>query len=121
MEILKNGINGAFSGKIGTAVGSNWRGLDVIRSRPKPPTHFSDKQLANQMRMKVVQDFLKQLVEPLRIGFRDDNILPTAYKSALSYLKSLPWPGNTPDLSINVSAVKIAQASLDTAAYRPSI
>ena len=57
MAVLKNDINDPFSGKIGTAVGSTWRGLNVIQSRPKPPAHFSVKQLANQMKMKEAQSF----------------------------------------------------------------
>lgn len=32
---IKKGILGGFSGTVGTVVGANWRGMDVIRSRPK--------------------------------------------------------------------------------------
>lgn len=35
MATLNKGILGGFSGKVGTVVGANWRGLDIIRSRPK--------------------------------------------------------------------------------------
>ena len=112
MAIIKDGINGPFRGRIGGAVGSNWRGLNVIRSRPKPPTHFSEKQLANQMKMKVAQEFLKHLVEPVRIGFRDDLILPTAYNTAVSYHKKFALAGEYPHLTINVAAVKISQGLL---------
>ena len=112
MAILKNGINGPFSGKIGTAVGTSWRGLNIIRSRPKPPTDFSDDQLANQMRMIVVQDFLKQFVVPIRIGFRNDAIVPSAYNSALSYHKKFALAGKYPAISVNLPAVKIASGDL---------
>jgi hypothetical protein len=112
MAIVKDGINGPFRGKVGAAVGSTWRGLNVIRSRPKPPTRFSPKQLANQMRMTVTMEFLKQLVEPIRIGFRDDLIVPTAYNSAISYHKKFALAGEYPHLTINVAAVKISQGQL---------
>ena len=112
MAIIKDGINGPFRGRIGAAVGSNWRGLNVIRSRPKPPTHFSPKQLANQMKMKVAMEFLKPLVEPIRIGFRDDMIVPTAYNTAISYHKKFALAGEYPHLTINVAAVKISQGLL---------
>lgn len=36
MGTIKKGILGGFSGTVGTVVGANWRGMDVIRSRPKP-------------------------------------------------------------------------------------
>jgi hypothetical protein len=112
MAILKNGIDGAFSGKIGTAVGTTWRGLKIIRSRPKPPTQFSEKQLVNQMKMKVAQDFLRRMVEPIRIGFRDDTIVPTAYNIGLSYLKRHALTGEYPNISVDFPAVKIAQGLL---------
>lgn len=112
MAIIRNGINGPFSGKIGDTVGTSWRGLSIIRSRPKPPVHFSEKQLANQMKMKVVQLFLKQLVEPVRIGFKDDSIIPTAFNSALSYHKKFALAGEYPDLSMNMAAVKISRGML---------
>ncbi|WP_148041454.1 DUF6266 family protein [Kaistella daneshvariae] len=35
MGTIKKGILGGFSGTVGTVVGANWRGMDVIRSRPK--------------------------------------------------------------------------------------
>lgn len=112
MAILKHGINGPFSGKVGSVVGTTWKGIDIIRSRPKPPTHFSDPQLANQMRMTMVQDFLRQLIEPLRIGFRDDFILPAAYHSAVSYHKKFAFAGEYPNLFIDLPKVKIAQGTL---------
>jgi len=112
MAIVKDGINGPFRGKVGSAVGSTWRGLNVIRSRPKPPTHFSPMQLANQMRMTVTMEFLKKLVEPIRIGFRDDLIVPTAYNSAISYHKRFALAGEYPHFTINLAAVKISQGQL---------
>jgi hypothetical protein len=35
MGTFNKGILGGFSGKVGTVVGFNWRGLDVMRSLPK--------------------------------------------------------------------------------------
>ena len=35
MGTIKKGILGGFSGTVGTVVGANWRGMDVIRSLPK--------------------------------------------------------------------------------------
>jgi len=112
MAVLKHGINGPFSGKVGSVVGTTWKGIDIIRSRPKAPTSFSDLQLANQMRMTMVQDFLRQLIEPLRIGFRDDSILPAAYHSAVSYHKKFAIAGEYPNLFIDLPNVKIAQGML---------
>jgi hypothetical protein len=116
MAIIKNGINGAFSGKVGTVVGTSWRGLDIIRSLPTPPKHFSEKQLANQMKMKLVQLFLKKMTAVVRIGFKDDSIVPTAFNSALSYNKKNAITGEFPELAIDFSLVRLAQGPL----YFPS-
>lgn len=35
MGQIKKGILGGFSGTVGTVVGANWRGMDIIRSRPR--------------------------------------------------------------------------------------
>ena len=35
MGTIKKGILGGFSGIVGTVVGANWRGMDIMRSRPK--------------------------------------------------------------------------------------
>ncbi len=35
MAEIKKGILGGFSGKVGTVVGVNWRGKDIIRSYQK--------------------------------------------------------------------------------------
>jgi len=35
MAEIKKGILGGFSGKVGTVIGVNWRGKDIIRSLPK--------------------------------------------------------------------------------------
>lgn len=112
MAIIKNGINGGFSGKVGSVVGTTWRGLDIIRSKPKPPVKFSEKQLANQLKMKLVQLFLKKMVEVVRIGFRDETIIPTAFNSALSYNKKNAIRGAYPDLLLDYALVRIAQGEL---------
>lgn len=62
MARITKGILGGFSGKVGTIVGANWRGKDIIRSIPnpsnKPP---SEKQMLQQMKFKLVVSFLRPL------------------------------------------------------------
>lgn len=62
MARITKGILGGFSGKVGTIVGSNWRGQDIIRSTPKPSSKPpSDKQLQQQVKFKTVIAFLQPL------------------------------------------------------------
>lgn len=62
MARITKGILGGFSGKVGTIVGANWRGQDIIRSLPKPSSRPpSEKQLLQQMKFKLVIAFLQPL------------------------------------------------------------
>lgn len=62
MAEIKKGILGGFSGTVGTVVGSNWRGKDIIRSRPqtsgKAPTEL---QMQQRIKFKTAISFLTPL------------------------------------------------------------
>ncbi|MCA6066574.1 DUF6266 family protein [Chryseobacterium sp. RG1] len=60
MARITKGILGGFSGKVGTVVGANWRGQDIIRSIPKPNSRPpSERQLVQQTKFKLVISFLQ--------------------------------------------------------------
>lgn len=60
MATITKGILGGFSGKVGTVVGANWRGKDIIRSKPKPSSRApTEKQLLQQMKFKLAVTFLQ--------------------------------------------------------------
>lgn len=62
MATINKGILGGFSGTIGTVVGANWRGKDIIRSKPKPSSRpATEKQLLQQQKFKLVIGFLNPL------------------------------------------------------------
>lgn len=62
MARITKEILGGFSGKVGTIVGANWRGQDIIRSIPKPSSRPpSEKQLLQQNKFKLVISFLQPL------------------------------------------------------------
>lgn len=90
MAILKAGINGPFSGKVGSVVGYELNGQTVIRSLPaivkKPPTEL---MLINRKRLKAVSQFLKYIKKPISFGYK--NMAPKGsrvgtFQSAQSYL-----------------------------------
>lgn len=60
MGSIKKGILGGFSGKVGTVVGANWRGKDVIRSLPKETKKEpTEKQLLQRAKFKLAASFLQ--------------------------------------------------------------
>lgn len=71
MARYKNGINGPFSGKIGNAVGANYRGIDYMRSLPalsqKQPT---EKQLNQRALLAMVSGWLAPLKALIWIGYQ---------------------------------------------------
>lgn len=62
MAEIEKGILGGFSGKVGTVVGSNWRGKNIIRSLPKKSKRIaSDLQLLQREKFRLVAQFLAPL------------------------------------------------------------
>ncbi len=59
MATYKNGISGAFSGKLGPVVGSSFRGLNVMRAKPRKTTKKpTAAQLEQRARFAAVNYFL---------------------------------------------------------------
>jgi len=62
MAEIKQGILGGISGKVGTVVGANWRGKNIIRALPrKTKKKPSQLQLNQRNRFKLVSTFLQPL------------------------------------------------------------
>lgn len=85
MAIIKKGILGGFSGKIGSVIGASWRGIDYMRALPrisiKPRTPL---QLAQQNKIALLRGFLLSLDEIIERCFQ--NIKKhTPMNDALSY------------------------------------
>lgn len=85
MGTINKGILGGFSGTVGTVVGASWRGKDIIRSRPKTTKRKpSDNQLLQQMKFKLVANFLQPLREIQTLYFGQK----VGYKSRLNLAMS---------------------------------
>ncbi|HEV3224135.1 MAG TPA: DUF6266 family protein [Puia sp.] len=67
MGTFEKGYLGGFSGKVGTAVGSTWKGLNVLRSNPpsKRRGQPSDLQLERQAKFSLMTNFLTPLTDLL--------------------------------------------------------
>lgn len=86
MATIKKGILGGFSGKVGTVVGANWRGKDIIRSLPKESQKEpSDKQLLQQAKFKLAVAFLQPLKTILSQYFGSGSGVKSRVNLATSY------------------------------------
>lgn len=71
MAILKHGINGPFSGKVGNVVGYELNGQHVIRSLPTPKKRKpTELVLINRLRMAAVSQFLAPLKQVIAFGYK---------------------------------------------------
>lgn len=117
MGKYNQGILGAFSGKIGTVVGSSWRGIKYMRSlaAKRGNANASEKQLEQQARFTLITTFLKPVKPLLEIGFKNYAIGKTGYNSAHSYNLKNALSGITPNLEIDYSMVVVSRGDLPAA------
>lgn len=87
MAIIKNGILGGFSGKVGTVVGYTLKDQEVIRGlgegRKAP---FTEGELRNQTAFSTPQAWLQPITQFLRVGFKDYAKRYEGFNAAKSYL-----------------------------------
>ncbi|EOR94223.1 hypothetical protein ADIARSV_2639 [Arcticibacter svalbardensis MN12-7] len=74
MRTIKNGANGAFSGKVGSVVGSNWRDVDYIRGLSKRSTKKpTEKQSQARRNFGLLSEFLGSLRAVIDQGFKHED------------------------------------------------
>jgi hypothetical protein len=85
MATIKNGIHGAFSGKVGKVVGYISKGKGVIRTQGERTTAPTEKELLNREKFATSQKWLKPLTDFLRVGFQDYQPTYEGFVAAKSY------------------------------------
>ncbi|HEY3373391.1 MAG TPA: DUF6266 family protein [Prolixibacteraceae bacterium] len=119
MAKFNQGILGGFSGKVGTVVGSVWKGICTMRalatsvSQPNSPA-----QLEQRARFKAVVDFLKPLTAFLRLGFKSQAIKMTEFNAAMRYNLENALTGAYPAFDIDYSKALVSCGNL-TGALNP--
>lgn len=108
------GILSAFSGKVGTIVGSSWRGIRYMRSlsAKRGNANASEKLLEQQAKFSLITDFLKPVKALLEIGFKNYAVGKTGYNSAHSYNLKNALAGTMPNLEIDFSMVLVSRGDL---------
>jgi hypothetical protein len=117
MGILRDGITGFVTGKVGDMVFYVLNGENVVRHAGKSIKPRSEAQLANQAKMAVVNLFLKPLLEFVNVGFayvaQDDRSNP--YNRAVSYNRINAVAGIYPDFVIDYGKVLVSKGKLPVA------
>jgi hypothetical protein len=113
MGTFNKGILGGFSGKVGTVVGFNWRGLDVMRSLPKKSGRQpSEKQLIVQARFTLTAHFLAPIKAILSAYFGQPSAEKSRYNLAFSYHNKEAIIGTYPDYEIDFQKVIVSKGEL---------
>ena len=109
-----NGANGTFSGKVGSVIGSSWRGIHYLRGLAKkskvPPT---EAQLAQRLRFGLVTKFLAPLQGIIAVGFRHVRRL-TASQFSMAVKQNIEQAvtGTTPDFALDYTAISLSSGNL---------
>lgn len=87
MARLLNGINGPFSGKVGSIIGYVVDGKGYIKGHYKARTKkVTEKELLNREKFKVAQEWLGHLTPLLRVGFKKYRPGCEGFRAAKSHL-----------------------------------
>lgn len=71
MAIIRQGILGGFNGKVGTVIGSSWKGRSVIRAVAQHVHNpRTEAQQAVRARMSLVSHFVSAVYTFVNVGFR---------------------------------------------------
>lgn len=114
MARFLKGIHGAYSGKVGSIVGSNWRSVDYVRSVARPSKKpASERQIAQREKFVLATAFLGPLKDLLNLGYSDvQQGRSTGYNQALRDLMKFAIIGVYPDLEIDYNNVRISRGAL---------
>ncbi|MCW3789752.1 DUF6266 family protein [Plebeiibacterium sediminum] len=115
------GINGRFTGKVGSTVGSQWKGISVMKSLPDFSNHkASKKQLAHRAKFRLATKFLQPLYPVIQLGFKNQDSLKSPQNAAMSELMKYTIEGEYPDYKVNLNNLVLAVGSLK-GTNRPSV
>jgi len=114
MATYSNSINGTFKGTVGTVIGSQWRGIPYMRSKPAATKKraFSPAQQAQQQKFGVAARFANTLTPLLDVTFRNYAVHKTGRNSAISYLMKRAIMGTSPHFHLDYAQVLISRGDL---------
>lgn len=114
MATYSTGANGAFSGKLGSMIGSSWRSINYLKGLSKKSSKpVTEAQLAQRSKFALAPLYLSPIKDILNIGFKDKQLNKiTGYNAAVKVFLSQAVGGNYPDYVIDFSKVVLSKGSL---------
>jgi len=113
MGTIKKGILGGFSGKVGTVVGSSWKGITYMRSLPtKVKDPRTELQMIQRSKFAVTINFLQPMTELLRAGWKLYSNRKSPFNAAMAYTIAKAVAGDYPNYSIDPAKVLVSRGPL---------
>lgn len=113
MGTYNKGILGPFSGKVGTVVGTSWRGKDIMRSLPKRTNRTATEiQQLQRDKFTFVSEFLTPMDPVLTKYFGSGSGEQTRRNQAMSYHMKEAVSYTEPDFEILYNKVQISKGDL---------
>ncbi|MFN0291598.1 DUF6266 family protein [Pedobacter helvus] len=113
MATYKKGILGVFSGKVGTVVGSSWKGIHYMRSLPKASGKAATPlQRDQRIKFALVTGFLKPIKHIANIGYQSVAGSLSPFNSIVSHHLSNAVTGTSPNFEIDYPRVVFSRGEL---------
>ncbi len=121
MAEITNGANGAFSGKVGSVIGSKWKDINYIRGISKRSSKApSEAQLIQQAKFGLIVNFLSPIRALLDNGFKDTG-RASGYHLAVNHNLANAVAGTYPEFAIDFTQIAISKGSLISYGEQASI
>ena len=113
MGRLVNGIHGPIHGKVGTVIGSSWKGEYYIkgRSRKRTKKRGADER-RNQSYFASVHYWLQPVIDFLRAGFKGYAPRVEGFNAAKSYALKHAFASDTANKSLDPALVQVSYGDL---------
>lgn len=113
MGTIKQGILGGFSGKVGTVIGSSWKGISYMRGRAQSVKNpRTEGQMVQRSKFTLTLNFLKPITTYIRLGFKVYANKQTAFNAAMSYTVKNAIAGDFPDYALDFSRALVSRGNL---------
>ena len=118
MAKLTAGINGPIAGKVGTVIGSSFRGVPYIKAahRKKPVKRTPDEAL-NQSSFSKLHFWLLPILPFLREGFRDYSETVFGFNAAKSFNLRNAFKGDRSNKELDPSLIQVSEGDLPLPSY----
>ena len=114
MGVIKQGILGPFSGKVGTVVGAIWKGIGTIRALPASVSNpRTEGQVNQRTKFSAALEFLQPSLAFIQQGFRFYAKGMSAFNAAQSYVLKNAITGTAPNFSVDYTTALVSRGKLE--------